>query len=1450
MNKGCFHQLGQKVRSLLLCLACVGLEAAQASPLDTWRWRNPLPQGHSLLGAAYANGMFVGVGEFGTILTSRDGSAWEIQNSGTIESLRSLASGNGTLVAVGGGLVTPTIVTSRDGTTWTKRNASDAHELFDVAFGNGTFVAVGSQTLYSSRDGVAWTQHGTFFFSTFEGVAYGNGTFVAVGTRGAVATSTDGSSWNSRSSTVSSDFQSVAYGGSTFVAVGASGTITTSPNGITWTRQISGTAVSLNRILHAGGTFMIVGASGVILTSPDGINWTKQSAGTDSDLAGVANGNGLFAAVGALGAILTSPDALSWTRRDSGPRHTLAGATYGRGRFVAVGSAGAIQTSVDGANWQGQISSTTNDLFGVVQANNSFVAVGNGGAILTSGDGASWTARTSGISNSTFNKIRAVTYGNGTFVAVGETIPVLTSADGIGWRSQAGGGNFEKVGGYSLYSVAYGNGLFVAVGYTPIGAFGFNSRSGSILTSPDGANWTLSSLSASSTRNSFTSVIFANGTFLVSGDLGAILTSTNGITWTDRSPVGAVGDRKAIAFGGGSFVAVGNSGSILSSADAVTWTNRSSGTRRNLQAVAFGGDTFVAVGDLGTILQSDALSSMPALPPRLDLTPGVITNDYPGKVTVTISGLKPGQTAKIETFLDENNNGQIDRDEPLIQSIAVADGVLPYLNGLRNTNVPGDEDGATNGQVRVELDFARRSEIEAVASSYAYKVSSSANAFTPVTAPFAIQQKAYPQGVSGSVTVAGGATAIPGVLVALYDLVANKITTSGFSDADGRFTLLSPPGAYLLLPLRRGYLGTIDFSEAAAANPGDLPLVFVRSGETLKKNLSLAAADRAIAGVVSDQSSGEGLAAVEVFASSFSTNSVVSFTFAITDDSGRFSLPVTSGSWTLRAEPRALARLRYLSLNDFPEIDARAGAVSGVALRLPKASALIYGRLANEQGNPLPGVNVTASESILGYETQTVSDQNGNFTLGVVAGEWSVGFDSQTSAALGYEMPGAEVRVSAKQNTQQDFVFKRSPTAGLVSIGSLIPDHGPPGTQVTLLGLNFTGATAVKFNGVDSAFTVDTPTQISTTVPKGATTGPITVVAPGGTAVSSDNFTIADSAAPPTILTQPVAQTVRAGASITFSIAATGAPPLSYQWRLDGVNLAGATNANLALNNVQPSAAGNYSVVISNPAGSVASAAALLTVLPTLPVPTLSSFSPSSGAPGMLVTIDGVNLSGIQEIKFGDTSAGFISLSEKQILTVVPADAVASPIQIIASGGTATSVAKFTVLASGNAPPTVRLDSPAPNQNFAANADIFVGATAHDGDGVIRHLDYYAGGTLIYGLDTIQLSTVQSSYTWKNVPAGAYTLKALTTDNQGARAISNPVTITVGAGPPLKIGRSGNLVMLAWPTNVVGFSLETSASLSAPILWTPVLTKPAALGDEFRIEEPASSGTRFFRLKR
>ncbi|MCU0952931.1 MAG: immunoglobulin domain-containing protein [Burkholderiaceae bacterium] len=102
-----------------------------------------------------------------------------------------------------------------------------------------------------------------------------------------------------------------------------------------------------------------------------------------------------------------------------------------------------------------------------------------------------------------------------------------------------------------------------------------------------------------------------------------------------------------------------------------------------------------------------------------------------------------------------------------------------------------------------------------------------------------------------------------------------------------------------------------------------------------------------------------------------------------------------------------------------------------------------------------------------------------------------------------------------------------------------------------------------------------------------------------GTVVSSAVAFDVDVAPPPVspvISLQPQGATVAVGSTATIAVAANGTAPLAFQWLRDGVAIAGANAAVLSFSAAQPADSGVYEIIVSNAAGSVRSAGAVLTV--------------------------------------------------------------------------------------------------------------------------------------------------------------------------------------------------------------------------------------------------------------
>ncbi|HEX8818276.1 MAG TPA: choice-of-anchor tandem repeat GloVer-containing protein [Terriglobales bacterium] len=132
-----------------------------------------------------------------------------------------------------------------------------------------------------------------------------------------------------------------------------------------------------------------------------------------------------------------------------------------------------------------------------------------------------------------------------------------------------------------------------------------------------------------------------------------------------------------------------------------------------------------------------------------------------------------------------------------------------------------------------------------------------------------------------------------------------------------------------------------------------------------------------------------------------------------------------------------------------------------------------------------------------------------------VKGQTTVSFNGTTATAD--VVSGTYLTATVPSGATTGPVTVTSPTGELVSnqsfrvtpqIIGFNPGSGPVGTPVTITGVSLTQTEKVTFGGVAAEFTVNSDTQVSTTVPSGAVTGTIKITTAGGSAVSSGVFTV------------------------------------------------------------------------------------------------------------------------------------------------------------------------------------------------------------------------------------------------------------------------------------------------------------------------------------------------------
>jgi alpha-tubulin suppressor-like RCC1 family protein len=140
-----------------------------------------------------------------------------------------------------------------------------------------------------------------------------------------------------------------------------------------------------------------------------------------------------------------------------------------------------------------------------------------------------------------------------------------------------------------------------------------------------------------------------------------------------------------------------------------------------------------------------------------------------------------------------------------------------------------------------------------------------------------------------------------------------------------------------------------------------------------------------------------------------------------------------------------------------------------------------------------------------------------------------------------------------------------------------------------------------QFNGTNLLSGTSATPMLNTTLAltnvQSAHAGTYTLFVSNAFGEARADLTLSITASAPTIRSHPQnVGTLPIGGNATFAVSARGTAPLSYQWRLDGVDIPSATNSILALAPLRVDQSGHYNVVVRNPLGEVVSAKAALSV--------------------------------------------------------------------------------------------------------------------------------------------------------------------------------------------------------------------------------------------------------------
>ena len=324
--------------------------------------------------------------------------------------------------------------------------------------------------------------------------------------------------------------------------------------------------------------------------------------------------------------------------------------------------------------------------------------------------------------------------------------------------------------------------------------------------------------------------------------------------------------------------------------------------------------------------------------------------------------------------------------------------------------------------------------------------------------------------------------------------------------------------------------------------------------------------------------------------------------------------------------------------------------------------------------------------------------------------------------------------------------FTGNTTPTITASSALTRQQGSAGTSSTIAtvsdaetaagSLTVTVTSANPSNGLTLSNLVNTNGTVTADIVAacGATNASFTLQVSDGTATATATLNVTVTAAPaPIITTQPTAQTVCAGATATFSVAASNA--VSYQWRKNAVPISGATASSYTTPATTMADHGAlYSVVITGLYGtSVTSSAATLAVTATTAITTQPTNQSAclGGAASFSVTATGTNLT--YQWRKGGVAIGGATLATYNIASVTAGDAASYDVIVTGACGTVTSsAATLAINASTN------INTQPQNQTACVGGSATF-TVAANGSGTVTY-QWRKGGVAIGGATSASLT--------------------------------------------------------------------------------------------------------------
>ncbi len=495
------------------------------------------------------------------------------------------------------------IKTSADGKEWRTLSTGQFDAISGLSFGQGTYLATtDTGKLLKSVDLETWTILGTDNLTPrFYGIEYFNSAFYALAENGVIFKSSNGQTFEKVAQIENAGpntytiFRAIKTAGSKIFVL-SEGYAYASENGSDWNRldlKVSVVENGQSRVVDMtnfydvikGGNLYLLASDEEYFTSTDGVLWQSHridgySIASFKKILALTYINDTFQLyvdewlqgsvderyiirVGLDGSIIQSSE----TQRTDLEGNKIIGAVSGTSGIVAVGS--DILYSADGNEYHSQLQRPNNRAL-LSEVNGYYFLAEREKMIVFSRNG--FITSVSIPFTSSQDRIQDVTYGNGIYVAVGDKQTILISSDLITWNEALL--ESQKIPDVNMRQtiskVMFYGGKFIAMDY-----------SGQVYTSIDGSDWVVENLKSGYGSMILKGVINGKLTAIgfyekrtaaggYEGDYGLVLTSMDGINWTEHTLRGTdwISD---IAYKNGMYVVAGQAGTFAISSDLEAW---------------------------------------------------------------------------------------------------------------------------------------------------------------------------------------------------------------------------------------------------------------------------------------------------------------------------------------------------------------------------------------------------------------------------------------------------------------------------------------------------------------------------------------------------------------------------------------------------------------------------------------------------------------------------------------------------------------------------------------------------------------------------------------------------------------------------------------------------------------------------------------------------------------